>query len=272
MVAATLASCLPVSLGFVACGGVTDAGSGGVEADREEGAAVLRGSSEVPALTSAVDLGAAGHYAILAKSAVSTVPTSAVHGAIGLSPAAASYITGFSLTMHATNKFSTSPQVVGKVYAADYAAPTPARLTTAVSDMQTAFTDAAGRAPTVTELGAGDIGGLTIAAGVYKWSTGVLVPTDVTLSGSATDVWIFQIAKKLTVSSAVKIVLSGGALPRNIFWQVSGQVDLGTTSHFEGVILGQTAIALQTGASVHGRLLAQTAVTIDDSVIVEPAS
>jgi len=167
--------------------------------------------------------------------------------------------------------FSTSAQVTGKVYAANYTAPTPSNLTTAIGDMKIAFTDAAGRAPKFTELGAGQIGGMTLAPGVYKWGTGVLIPTDLTLMGNATDVWIFQIAQTLTVSSATKIVLTGGAVPKNVFWEVAGAVDLGTTSHFEGVILTQTMIALETGASINGRLLAQTAVTLEKSTVVEPA-
>jgi hypothetical protein len=157
------------------------------------------------------------------------------------------------------------------VYASNYTPPTPSNLTTAIGDMQTAFTDAAGCAASVTGLGAGNIGGMTLAAGVYRWGTGLLIPTDVTLTGSATDVWIFQIAKNLTVSNATHVNLTGGALSKNVFWQVSGSVDLGTTSQFEGTILGQTAIALQTGASINGRLLAQTAVSIEGSTVVEPA-
>lgn len=192
-------------------------------------------------------------------------------GKSGVSPAAATFITGFSLIADATNVFSTSAQVTGRVYAADYAPPTPSNMTTAVGDMELAFTDAAGRAPDVTELGAGNIGGMTLPPGVYKWGTGLLIPTDVNLAGSAADVWIFQIAQDLTVSSAAKILLSGGALPRNVFWQVAGSVDLGTTSHCEGIVLTQTAITLRTGASINGRLLAQTAVNIDGSTLVEPA-
>lgn len=218
-----------------------------------------------------VNLGAAGTYVILAQSGISTVPASAITGNLGLSPAAASFITGFSLIADATNVFSTSSQVTGKIYAADYAVPTPSNLTTAVSDMQTAFTDAAGRAPNVTELGAGDIGGKTLIAGVYKWGTGLLIPTDVTLTGSATDVFIFQIAQNLTLSSGVKIILAGGALPKNIFWQVSGGVNVGTTAHLEGVVLTQTAVAMATGSTINGRLMAQTAVTLDGSTVVAPA-
>jgi hypothetical protein len=219
----------------------------------------------------AVDLGKSGTFVALAKTGISTIPTSAITGDVGVSPAAASFITGFSLSPDASNVFSTSVQVTGKVYAADYAVPTPANMTTAIGDMQLAFTDAAGRAASVTELGAGNIGGMTIPAGTYSWGTGVLIPTDVTLTGSATDVWIFEIAQDLTLSSGAKIILAGGALPRNIFWQVSGLVDLGTTAHLEGIALSQTSITLQTGASINGRLLAQSAVTIDSSTVVEPA-
>ncbi|HEX7600630.1 MAG TPA: ice-binding family protein, partial [Polyangiaceae bacterium] len=136
--------------------------------------------------------------------------------------------------------------------------------------MQLAFTDAAGRAPNFTELGAGNIGGLTLPHGVYKWGTGLLIPTNVTLTGSATDVWIFEIAQNLNLSSATKVLLAGGAQAKNVFWQVSGGVVLGTTSHLEGIVLSQTAITLATGASVKGRLLAQTAVTLDTSTVTQP--
>jgi hypothetical protein len=217
-----------------------------------------------------VDLGAAGDFAILAKSGISTVPASAITGDIGISPAAATFITGFSLTADPTNVFSSSPQVTGNVYASDYAPPTPSNLTTAIGDMEAAFTDAAGRAPDVTELGAGNIGGMTLEPGVYRWGTGLLIPTDVELAGSETDVWIFQIAEDLTVSSGVSIGLSGGARPENVVWQVAGFVEIGTTAHCEGVVLTQTSITLGTGASINGRLLAQTAVSMDGNMVVEP--
>jgi hypothetical protein len=218
-----------------------------------------------------VNLGTAGGFAILAKSGISTVPASAITGNVGLSPAAATFITGFSLIADQTNVYSISPQVTGKIYAADYAVPTPTNLTAAIGDMGLAFTEAAGRAPSVIELGAGDVGGMNLAPGVYKWGTGLLIPSDVTLTGSATDVWVFQIAQGLTMSSGVRIILAGGALPKNIFWQVAGMVELGTTAHLEGIVLCQTAISLGTGASVNGRLLAQTAVSLDASTVVQPA-
>ena len=91
-------------------------------------------------------------------------------GDIGVSPAAATYITGFGLIMDASNQFSTSSLVTGKVYAAVYAVPTPVKMTTAVSDMQIAYTNAAGRKlPDFTELGGGNIGGKTLTPGLYKW-------------------------------------------------------------------------------------------------------
>src|SRR3989344_9409483 len=158
-----------------------------------------------------VNLGTAGNFVILAKTGISTTGNTLVVGDMGISPAAASYITGFALSLTSSSAFSTSVLVDGKVYAPGYANPTPSVLTTAVLDMQTAYTDAMGRAPTVTELGAGNIGGLTLAPGVYKWGTGVTIPTDVTLSGSSGDVWIFQVAQNLNISSATDVILAGGA-------------------------------------------------------------
>lgn len=216
-----------------------------------------------------VNLGLAGTYAVLAKSAISTVPPSAITGNLGISPAAASFITGFSLNTPPTT-FSTSSQISGQVFASDYNSPTPANLTTAVSNMLTAYTDTAGRAPDYTELATGNLSGMTLAAGTYKWSTGVLINSALTLTGGANDVFIFQIAGSLTLASGARIFLSGGAQAKNIYWQTFGVADFGTTSHFEGILMSQTAIKLRTGATANSRLLAQTAVTLDQNVIVAP--
>src|SRR3984885_15027937 len=217
-----------------------------------------------------VVLGAASTYAVLAESAVANVPTSAITGNVGLSPAAASYITGFSLT-RAGAKW-TGPQVVGSIFAADNDPPTPTDLTTAVSDMQTAYTDAAGRpTPQFTDLGAGMIGGLTLAPGLYKWASAVTIPTDVTIAGAPNDVWIFQISGDLSMSAAKNMTLSGGARAKNIVWQVAGAVILGTTSHAEGVVLSKTAITLETGASINGRLMAQKAVHVSGATLTAPS-
>ena len=218
-----------------------------------------------------VVLGSAGTYVILAKDATSNVPTSTITGNIGVSPAAATFITGFDLDLPSGAAFATSTQVTGNIYAPGYAAPTPTNLTVAVGAMEAAYTDAAGRLiPDHTELADGDIGGLTLPAGLYKWGNTVTIPGNVTLHGGANDVWIFQIAGGITQASGARVMLTGGALAENVFWQVAGVVALGTTAHMEGVVLSQTAITLNTGATVTGRLLAQTAVTLAGNTIVEP--
>lgn len=217
-----------------------------------------------------VNLGTAGDYVILAKAGISTTGTTAITGDIGVSPVAESAITGFSQTRDASNEFATSAIVSGKILASDMAPPTPSKLTTAIGDMEIAYTDAAGRTtPDETELGAGDISGMTLAPGLYKWGTGLLLATDVTLSGSANDVWIFQIAKDLTVENGVNLILDG-ALAKNIFWQVEGGVTLGTTSDFKGTLLSKTGIVVQNGAVLEGRALAQTAVTLDANAVTQP--
>lgn len=225
----------------------------------------------VPTSPDSVNLGTSGNYVLLAKTAISTVPSSAITGDVGISPAAASFITGFDLT-HATG-YATSPQVTGKIYAADMASPTPSNLTTAIGDMETAFTDAAGRdTPDFVELHAGDLGGKTLITGLYKWGTTVIAPTSFEISGDENDIWIFQVAGDLTISSDIMVTLSGGAQAKNIFWQVSGEVTIGTNAHFEGIILSKTAINLHTGASLNGRSLAQSAITLDQNTISQPTS
>lgn len=214
-----------------------------------------------------VNLGTAGTFAILTKTGITDVYKSTVNGSVGTSP-----ITGAALLL-------TCPEVAtGSVFTVDAAGPLPCRttnatfLTTAVGDMGFAYNDAAGRSlPDATELGAGQIGGLTLAPGLYKWSSNVMISNDVTLSGGPNDVWIFQIAGQIIQASATHVTLAGGALAKNIFWQAAGGVAIGTTAHFEGVLLGQTMIAVKTGASVNGRLLAQTAVTLEQNAVTQPA-
>lgn len=212
-----------------------------------------------------VNLGVAGNFVILSKSGITDVFKSAITGNVGTSP-----ITGAALLVKCT-------EVSGTIYTVDAGGPLPCRvtnatmLTTAVRDMQTGYTDAAGRSnPDFLNLGAGSIGGLTLSPGLYKWTSAVVIPTDVTISGGPNDVWIFQVAGTLKMGSAVKITLAGGAQAKNIFWQTSGDATFGTTSHFEGNILSQTGINLQTGASINGRMLAQTAVTLQMSTVVQP--
>lgn len=212
-----------------------------------------------------VELGTAGNFVILSKTGVTDVYASAVLGNVGTSP-----ITGAAMLL-------SCGEVTGKIFVVDAAGPPCAvndatSLTAAIGDMGTAYLDAAGRvSPNFVDLGAGEIGGLTLAPGLYKWGTDLLITNDVTLTGGPNDVWIFQVAGVLNQGNAARITLAGGAQSKNIFWQVAGSVTLGTTAHFEGIVLGKTLIAVNTGASVNGRLLAQTAVTLQMNVITEPA-
>jgi len=236
-------------------------------------ASVIFLHQDATAAQAPVDLGSADSFVILAKSGISTTGTTSIGGDIGVSPIDSTAITGFGLIMDSSGQFSTSSLVTGKVYAADYAVPTPTKMTTAVSDMEIAFTDAAGRTlPDATELYAGDLSGQTLAPGLYKWSTGVLINSDVTLAGPSDAVWIFQIAGDLTMGSGAKVLVSGGAHAKNIFWQVGGGVgvEIGTTAHVEGTILGAKATHLRTGASLNGRALVQTAVTLEANAITIP--
>ena len=220
-------------------------------------------------ILSAVNLGASANYVILAKTAINNSSTSIITGDLGLSPAATSYITGLALT-NATG-YATSAQVTGKAYAADMADPTPINLTTAVENMITAYNDATDRpSPDFVELATGNIGGKTLTPGLYKWTNSVTIPSSITISGTADDIWIFQIAGNLNMSTGINMTLEGGAQAKNIFWQVAGEATFGTTSHFEGILLSMTGITFQTGATMNGRALAQTAVILDASSVTEP--
>lgn len=240
----------------VGCGG---GGSGGSIPPTSSGAGTgVGGLGHGPA---PVDLRTAGNFVILAQSAVTNVPTSAITGNVGLSPS-----TGAGIGL-------TCVEVTGNVYSVDAAGPLPCvitdpvGLTAAIADKGTAYTDAAGRAPDYTELGAGNIGGMNLGPATYKWSSALLIPTSVVLTGGPKDVWIFQIAQGLTVSSGVQIILAGGALPQNIYWQTFGAADIGTTAQFNGTILSQTSIIMKTGASINGKLLAGTAVTLAQNTV-----
>jgi hypothetical protein len=213
-----------------------------------------------------VELESAGTFTILSQTGMTNVYPSSIVGDVGTSP-----ITGAALLL-------TCAEVTGFAITVDAAGPAsctdinPSYLTGAVGDMGFAHTDAAGRTlPDAIELGGGEIGGLTLEPGLYKWSTDVNISTNVTLAGSDTDVWIMQIAGNLNQASAARITLADGALAKNIFWQVAGSATLGTTSHFEGILLSKTLIAVNTGASVNGRLFAQTAVTLQKATVTAPA-
>ena len=242
---------------------------------------------------SCVNLGTAANYVILDEATVTFTPTATttttptITGNIGVSPAAASSLTGFALALDPAKCFSTSTRVTGKIYAADYSSvngcatatsDTATILTTAVGDKNTAYTAAAGMATAGGGLpvgspnecpGAGAFGGRTIVPGVYKCavSVGIATATNLVLNGTATDVWVFEITGMLSQAGSTQVQLTGGALPQNIFWATFAAASLDTTSKFKGVILSQTSIAMKTGATINGRLLAGTQVTLDQNTV-----
>lgn len=214
-----------------------------------------------------VKLGAAGTFALLSNTGITDVYASTITGDVG-----ASSITGAAIGL------TCGEVAAGILYTVDATGPLPCSvaaatlLTSAVSDMEAAYTDAAGRVlPDFTEFGSGEIGGKTLVPGLYKWGTDVKISTDVTLSGGPTDVWIFHISGGVQQASATRVTLIGGALAKNVFGQSAGAVSIGTSAHFQGVMLAKTLVAVKTGASVSGRLLAQTAVTLQKNSITQPA-
>lgn len=215
-----------------------------------------------------VNLGTAGNFAILSKAAITNVPTSIITGNVGASP-----ITGASIGL-------TCAEVTGTIYSTDSSGPLPCRvigpslLTTAVSNMEAAYTDAATRTPATgaqLNIGGGTVTTQTLAPDLYTWTTPVNITGDLTLSGDATDIWIFQVSGTLTIDANIDIILTGGALPENVFWQTTQTTNLMAGSHFEGNILSQTDIAMRSGATLDGRALAQTQVTLIANTITIPA-
>jgi len=164
---------------------------------------------------------------------------------------------------------STSAIVTGFVFAADHGQITPAMMTTAVHDMEAAYTDVAGRVgPDSVELGAGNLSGMTLGPGIYKWSTNVEFTTDLTFEGTSTDVWIMQIAGTFTAGPGASIVLAGEAKGENIYWAIADVVAFGDGSHGEGIFLAQTMISFNAGSSLYGAAFAQTAVTMISTNVV----
>jgi hypothetical protein len=220
-----------------------------------------------------VNLRSAGSYVILAKTGISTVPDSSITGDIAVSPIAATAITGFGLTLKAGEDWSTAPQFAGyKAFAPDYSGPVATLLTTAVGDMETAYADASQRSstdPTRSNLGGGDISGLTLSPGVYTFTKAISINSDITLSGSANDIFIIKTTDSLLQADGTQVILSGGALAQNIFWQVAGKVEVGSGSILKGIILVKQDALFKTGSSLTGRVFAQTACNLQVASITE---
>ena len=211
-----------------------------------------------------IALNTAGNFAIVAETAITNVPTSAVVGNVGLSPA-----TGDGIKL-------TCPEVSGTIFTVSSVGP-PCRIRNAnflnqvVADGHAAWRDGRARPPDYAEVGGGNIGGFHLPPATYMWSTGVQIPANLTLRGGPSDVWIFLINHDLSVSPGVQIVLDGGALPQNVFWlTLIDGVEIGAGSQFAGVILAETSIFMRAGASINGRLLAAQSINLDTNTVTSP--
>ncbi len=246
------------------------------------------GSPIVAATTLApINLLSTGNFAILSQTGITNTGshTSKITGNIGSSPITAAAMNNVFCSEITGKIIGVDAAYVGSGNQTCYSGTPPSANKTlvdnAVLDMGTAYAEAAGRTnPKATELYTGNLGGRMITPGLYKWSTNVMIPSNVTLYGGANDIWIFQIsgnlslASKGSVATGVKVILAGGAKASNIFWQVGGSTGatLGTYSTFNGTILSAKQVIIQTGAVLNGRALAQTQVTLDASTITAPAA
>src|ERR1700686_3925833 len=220
------------------------------------GVAAVLGLMGATALTSpshaqAPPLGTAGSFAVLAGTTVTNTGSTVINGDVGVSPGAA--ITGFP------------PGIVnGATHAGDAVA------LQAQSDDTTAYNILAGM-PVTQNLTGQDLGGKTLIAGVYGYTSTAQLTGTLTLDGQGNpnSVFIIKVASGLTTATASKIVLINGAQGGNVFFQVGSSAVLGVSTMFVGDILALTSITLDTGASINcGDALAQTgAVTLDNNVI-----
>ena len=244
------------------------------------GATVLCGvllTAAFPSVASAatpVQLGTAAPFAVLAGTAVTDVPTSAITGDVGLSPAAGGNYAGL-----------TAGEVTGTIYAVDAAGPgssvnSPGLLTQAKIDLTTAFISASGDLPTTT-YAAGDnqLGGKTLTTGVYAFGHAATAnltaanPLVLNGNGDPGSVFVFQASSDLVTASNSVVQLENGAQACNVFWVVGSSATLSSDSTMVGTVMALTSATLDTRATVQGRILARNgAVTLDSNTITIPST
>lgn len=220
----------------------------------------------------AVSIGTAESFVVLAGTGISNVPTSTITGDVGLSPAAGSNYSGL-----------TAAQVTGTIYAVDGSGPAgsvnnPALLTTAKNDLTTAYIDAAGRTPTTTFVTTDNqLGGQTLTTGTYRFGAATTAnitaasPLVLDAQGDPTAVFIFQATSSLVTASGSSVQLINGAQACNVFWQVGSSTTLGSSSTFKGTVMSLTASTINSAATIEGRILARNAaVTLNNNTITRP--
>jgi len=222
-----------------------------------------------------VALGAACTFGVLAGSTVTNTGATVIKGDLGLNPGSA--ITGFldTNTYVGTGTHTAGPgTVTGTIHLTDPPPPSVTSSAAAQTALTTAYLDLQGRTAPAPATVAGDLGGQTLAPGIYKSTSTLGITGTLTLDGGGNPnaVWIFQVASSLTTLSSSNIVLAGQAQSHNIFWQVGSSATLGTNSTFNGSILALSDITLATGATLNGRALARNgAVTLDTNMVNVPS-
>jgi len=213
-------------------------------------------TSNPSCVQTAVDLGSAGDFAVLAGSTVTNTGGSTITGDLGVSPG--TEVTGFP-----------PGSVVGTIHAGDGAA------AGAIANLTTAYNDAAGRVLCPISV-SGNLGGMTLTPGLYKSTSGLEISSgDLYLDaqGDSNAVFIFQIATTLDVASGLHVYLVNGTKASNVFWQVGTSASLGTDSVFVGTIMADQSISMATGATLEGRALARIgAVTLDACFVTKPTA
>jgi hypothetical protein len=219
-----------------------------------------------------------GSFAIFAENGVTSSGVSSISGDVGVSGAASS-ITGFGIPTTNVDELggASSVQVTGSVYAGNMNSTAAGNVTAALIALESAYTDAQARTPaTSTDLLNGNIGGATggqtLVPGLYEWNTAVTIPASglITLNGGPNDVWIFQVSGNVVAGASSNIVLTGGALARNVYWQVDGTVNLAGNAHFVGTILSTSSITLQGESVLNGRALSRDTVSIENATVIRP--
>jgi Ice-binding-like len=220
------------------------------------GAAALCLTANLGAAEAPVYLGSAAPFAVLGGSTVTSTGPSVINGNLGVWPGTA-YVAG-----------TPAAKVNGTTHAGDIVAQH------AQASLTIAYKDAAGRTTAPIKV-AGDLGGQTLAPGLYKSTSTLAVTGDLALDaqGDPNAVFIFQIKSGLTVATGGRVVLMGGAKASNVFWQVGSSATLGTGSSFKGTVMAYASITMATSAKLEGRALAQhAAVTLDTNAVTNPVA
>lgn len=255
---------LLIGLGLIATGcGKSGSGGGSVSGtDPITQPTKIEGPPQANHNVKPLDLGIAESFAIIAYTSVASTPTSSVKGKVGLKPGTRSLI---ELENSEVERGSES------IYAGNDSGDKANYLTIAREELIAAYRDAAARPFDVdkNESYAGIIGGKTLPPGIYKWSTGVKIESDVTLEGTSKDVWIFQIEGNVSLAAGVRVKLEGGAKARNVFWQISGKVDMDANSESVGTMISQLVFEMKTAAKLTGRAFVKNGKLIMNQSIIE---